>query len=109
MKYSQTDQFVLNSPYFRVIQINRGCCEIQSRNTGHFWKLVDAGGGCCLRLYHKYPEDLKYHVQTHVATIEDAILEIALHDNYKIYGKNHLQYTRGTYTFYDYVLDQYKV
>ena len=59
-------------------------------------------------MYHKYPGNENYHYQTSFGQMEDALLYIADHDNYKIYGKKHNLYTRGTYTFYDYILEQYQ-
>ena len=108
MIYSTTDLFVLYNPYFNVLMIEKGYCEIQSRNTGHYWKIADGEQKYYLNMFHKYPGNENYHYQTCFGTIEDALLYIALHDNYIIYGKQHELYTRGTKTFYDYILEQYK-
>ena len=105
MTYSKIDFSLLTHPYFHLIRMERGCCEFQSENTKHFWKLVDVPGG--IRLYHKYSDSLNYHIQTHFGTIEDALLTIALHDDYILYGRQHALYTKGTETFFDYILAQY--
>ncbi len=44
MVYSQTDLFLIQNPYFNVLQINPEYFEVQSKNTGHFWKVEDKGG-----------------------------------------------------------------
>ncbi len=106
MNYSITDIALIVDPYFNVLSVNESFFEIQSVNTKHFWKVID----CCtyLEMYHKYPDKEEYHYQTCFGTIEDALLYIALHDEYKVYGKNHELYTRGIETFADTILKRYK-
>lgn len=106
MVYSKTDLFLIQNPYFNVLQRNPDCFEVQSKNTRHFWKIEDKGD--YLKMLHRYSENEKYHYQTCFGPIEDALLYIAMHDNYKIYGKQHEFYTRGIETFVDTILKEYK-
>ena len=106
MTYSTTDLFIISNPYFNVLRVEEKCLEIQSKNTGHYWKIEDKRD--YLELHHKYPGDANYHYQTSFGLIEDALLNIALHDDYKIYGKDYEIYTRGKETFFDYILKQYE-
>ena len=105
MMYSPTDLVIITNPYFNVLRIEEEFLEIQSKNTGHYWLIEDKRD--YIELYHRYPGNENYHYQTSFGIIEDALLNIALHDDYKIYGKRHEMYTRGTETFYDFILKQY--
>ena len=106
MNYSITDIVLILDPYFNVLNVKESFFEVQSVNTKHYWKIVDCQS--YLEMYHRYPDNEEYHYQTCFGSIEDALLYIALHDEYKIYGKHHELYTRGTETFADYILELYK-
>ena len=87
MNYSLMDLYYLYHPYFSLIYLDSGGCEIQSKNTGHFWKIISERG--YYRLFHKYKLSDSYHSQTSCGSIEDCLLNIVDHDEY-ILRKKHI-------------------
>ena len=76
MVYSKTDLFLIQNPYFNVLQLNPDCFEVQSKNTGHYWKIEDKGN--YLQMLHRYPEKEKYHYQTCFGPIEDTCVGLRI-------------------------------
>ena len=87
MNYSLMDLYYLYHPYFSLIYLDSGGCEIQSKNTGHFWKIISERG--YYRLFHKYKLSDSYHSQTSCGSIEDCLLNIVDHAEY-ILRKKHI-------------------
>lgn len=93
---------MLSLDYFNIISSNSaGDWEIQSKNTGHCWKLIYDNNG--YSMYHKHHIEDKYHYQTDCGKIFDVVLYIVGHDAYQLRGRKNIsreeELRRGSYFF----------
>ncbi len=71
--------------YFGVLCATSKKYELNSLNTGHYWRLVLEGGA--YTMYHKHHEEDEYHFQTILGNLYDCILYIVSHDEYQMQGR----------------------
>ena len=70
-----TAKEILSLDYFNVFEeMDDGSWELQSKNTGHCWKLIYENHG--YSMYHKHHIEDNYHYQTDVGTLYDSVLYI---------------------------------
>ena len=82
--FTEKEIEVMSLPYFNVISAGISKYIIQSKNTGHFWKITTDHDACTLM--HKYHEEDNFHFQIMLPTVIDLILEIVDHDDYFLNG-----------------------
>ncbi len=97
-----TCEDMLSLDYFDVLSSDaEGNWELQSKNTGHCWKLLYENHGYCM--YHKHHIEDDYHYQTDVGNIYDVVLYIVGHDEYQMRGRKTIsreeEIRRGSYFF----------
>ena len=81
-----TAKEMLSLDYFNVFEeMDDGSWELQSKNTGHCWKLIYENHGYCI--YHKHHIEDEYHYQTDVGNLYDSVLYIVSHDEYQLRGR----------------------
>ena len=77
---------MLSLDYFNILDIGAtGNWELQSKNTGHCWKLEYEDNG--YSMYHKHHIEDDYHYQTDIGNIYDVVLYIVSHDEYQMRGR----------------------
>lgn len=79
---------MLSLDYFDVLSCKDGDWELQSKNTGHCWKLDHDNDGYFL--YHKHHLEDVYHYQTAIGNIYDVVLYIVGHDEYQLRGRKNI-------------------
>lgn len=72
--------------WFDVLNDDPSQLELISVPTGHFWKLIKGNDGY-YTMKHKHNAEDKYHFQTSVGNIYDAVLYIVSHDEYQLRGR----------------------
>ena len=97
-----TCEDMLSLDYFDVLSSDaEGNWELQSKNTGHCWKLLYENHGYCM--YHKHHIEDDYHYQTDVGNIYDVVLYIVGHEEYQMRGRKTIsreeEIRRGSYFF----------
>lgn len=97
-----TTKTMLSLDYFSVLSKSRkGDWELQSKNTGHCWKLIYDKNG--YYMYHKHHQQDPYHYQTDVGNIYDVVLYIVGHDEFQLRGRKNIsrkeELKRGSYFF----------
>lgn len=72
--------------YFEIITITLYYVVIISKNTGHYWHLLEqiANGHRTFMIRHKHHKSDPYHVQTNRSTIASCCEYIRSHDDYHI-------------------------
>lgn len=93
---------MLSLDYFNVLSSTKeGDWELQSKNTGHCWKLVYDHNG--YSMYHKHHIEDPYHYQTDVGNVFDVVLYIVGHDEYQMRGRRTIsreeEKRQGSYFF----------
>ena len=80
----------IDRSYFDVIEATPFYIVLRSKNTGHWWYLLEQEYSCFRSFYvsHKHHETDSYHPQTCRGSVEDCCLYIKGHDAY------HLKRTR---------------
>ena len=76
------DLSAINPDYFQIIDSNRARIVIMSRNTGHYWCLLERlSNGCrSFQIQHRHGNSGPYHVQRNRPSIEDCCDYIIDHD-----------------------------
>ena len=82
--FTDKEKEMFYNPYFNIISEGAYAYEIQSKNTGNYWKVMLVKNHTYVKLFHKYNKKDKYHVQTTSAGVFEALLEIICHDDYKL-------------------------
>jgi hypothetical protein len=75
--------------YFSHFTFIDSIIEVQSQNTGHWWKIqkVYLPISNMYRIYHRYSKSQPYHKQKYVHTPEKAYQMIKSHDTYILTNK----------------------
>ena len=75
--------------YFRIIGSNAFCITIQSRNTKHFWHIVEQQYNKCrsFSVSHKHNVHDTYHNHGHYKTLDLVVSEIKNHDAFQLRGR----------------------
>ena len=88
--------------WFSVLNNDPMELELMSVPTGHFWKLLKGKDGY-FTMKHKHHKEDKYHYQTSVGSLYDAVLYIVGHDEYQLRGRKTISVSeekkRGSYFF----------
>ncbi len=97
-----TIENVISMDWFDVLCNTTMQFELMSVPTGHFWKLIRERDGY-FSLMHKHHKEDRYHYQTSVGTLYDAVLYIVSHDEYQLRGRKTISVSeerkRGSYFF----------
>ncbi len=98
--FTTTDMLSLD--YFNVLSsTDSGDWELQSKNTGHCWKLISDHSG--YSMYHRHHIEDDYHYQTDIGNIFDVVLYIVGHDEYQMRGRKTITRSKelrmGSYFF----------
>ncbi len=82
--FSNQELSLFQSDYFSNFKYENGILEVQSKNTGHWWKIsrMDMPISIMIVVKHRYPGVKKYHMQFHVHTLKKAYKMIVDHDSY---------------------------
>lgn len=80
---TRNEQIILEElDYFDIFLDNESQCTLHSKYTGHDWIVIDCGYYC--RIEHRHCQTEKYHRQCYAATPNDALLEIACHEDFQL-------------------------
>ena len=76
----------IDRTYFDVIETTPFYLVLRSKNTGHFWYLLEQEYRCfrSFKVSHKHHKADSYHPQTCSASVEDCCLYIKRHDAYHL-------------------------
>ena len=79
---SKKDVQSINTDYFCIIEATPFYMVLQSKNTGHYWHLLEstAAGHTSFRIQHKHHREDSFHPQTSAPSIEAACRYIYSHD-----------------------------
>lgn len=79
---SKKDIQSINRDYFNIIEANSFYMVLQSKNTGHFWYILEsvAAGHRTFRIQHKHHSRDPFHPQTSARSLPDAYRYIYGHD-----------------------------
>lgn len=74
----------IDERYFWIVTIEAYYVVIVSKNTGHYWQLLEqiANEHRTFMIRHKHNKPDPYHVQTNRSTLADCCKYIQSHDNY---------------------------
>ena len=90
----------IDSRYFEIIGRSAFCVTIRSRNTGHYWHIVNADGhnyrSC--RIYHRHKSQGEYHLHGHAGTLQKCISDIKSHDIFQLNGRKRVIKKEGDLT-----------
>ena len=80
------DLSAINPDYFQIIDSNRARIVIMSRNTGHYWCLLERlSNGCrSFQIQHRHRETAPYHLQAYRPSIEACCAYIVQHDAFHL-------------------------
>lgn len=71
--------------YFGILCATKKKYELNSLNTGHYWKLIWEKNS--FTIMHKHHEKDDYHFQTILGNLYDCVLYIVSHDEYQLRGR----------------------
>lgn len=79
----------IDSQYFEIIGLSALCVTIRSRNTGHFWHIVNAdlNNHRSCRIYHRHQDYGSYHLHGHKRTLKLCLKDIQEHDAFQLNGR----------------------
>lgn len=82
----QADIEFIDENYFKIIERRDYTIALQSRNTGHYWFLLErmANGHRTFMISHKHHTAVPYHLQTYRPSVEDCCAYIRDHDTYHL-------------------------
>ena len=87
----------IDSRYFEIIGRSAFCVTIRSRNTGHYWHIVNADGrnyrSC--QIYHRHKSQGEYHLHGHAGTLNKCISDIKSHDIFQLNGRKRVTKKEG--------------
>ena len=87
----------IDSHYFEIIGCTGFCVTIRSRNTGHYWHIVNADGrnyrSC--KIYHRHKSQGEYHLHGHAGTLAKCIADIKSHDIFQLNGRKRVTKKEG--------------
>ena len=72
--------------YFHIIEVKEYSLVLRSKNTGHYWYLLEqeANGHRTFKISHKHNLSDPYHVQRSKPTIDDCCEYIMSHDAFHL-------------------------
>lgn len=76
----------IDKSYFNIIQLSLHTVTIQSKNTKHFWHILQQEYptfSSCI-IYHRHNEYYSYHLHGHAPTLKRALIDIQKHDDFQI-------------------------
>lgn len=80
----------IDSNHFAIIKRNCYVVTIRSRNTGHYWHIVNSDEVNCQRtchVYHKHKAEDQYHYHGCHRTLESCLKSIYCHDAFVLRNK----------------------
>jgi hypothetical protein len=90
----------IDSDYFEVIGASIFCVTLRSKNTGHYWHIVNADGrnyrSC--NIYHRHHSEGPYHLHGHKGTLSKCIDDIKAHDVFQMNGRRNTTKKEGDLT-----------
>lgn len=84
--FSQKDLRSIDRKYFHVLKANYFCMTLQSKNTLHYWHLIDQeyAKAKTIEILHRHRDTGEYHTHSHAPTFNQAIKSIQSHDQFQI-------------------------
>lgn len=82
----QSDIEIVDKEYFEIMESKDYVLVLRSRNTGHFWCLLEQEYNGCrfFQIRHRHHAENPYHIQKSRATIADCCEYIQSHDAYHL-------------------------
>ena len=77
---------VIDSNYFQIVDANEARIVIMSRNTGHYWCLLEqmCNGHRTFRISHRHKKTSPYHFQRNKPSVAACCEYIKSHDAYQL-------------------------
>ncbi len=79
----------IDPKYFDIIGRSAFCVTIRSKNTGHYWHILNQDGNnyrSCT-IYHRHDNHGSYHRHGHKSTLAKCIEDIKGHDQFQLHGR----------------------
>ncbi len=83
--------------YFEVLQTGAFAVTLQSKNTGHYWHLLEREYPTFrhFAIYHKHNVSDEYHAQGTARNLAAAVSEIRSHDKFQLNGRKKARKGKG--------------
>ena len=83
--------------YFEVLQAGAFAVTLKSKNTGHYWHLLEREYPTFrhFMVYHKHNDSDEYHAQGTACDMAAALTEIKAHDEFQMNGRRKARKGKG--------------
>lgn len=83
--------------YFEVLQTGAFAVTLRSKNTGHYWHLIERKYPTFRHfiIYHKHNASDEYHTQGTACNLTAAVSGIKLHDEFQMNGRKKARKGKG--------------
>lgn len=89
----------LKGNYFDVLQAGAFAITLKSKNTGHYWHLLEREYPTFrhFAIYHKHNAADAYHAQGTARDLATAVSKIMSHDEFQMNGRKKIRKGKGKY------------
>ena len=83
------DLHIIDHSYFNIIQTNAFTITLQSKNTGHYWHILEQDYSTfkSYLIYHRHSANHSYHKHGHGKNLPQIINDIQAHDKFQLSGR----------------------
>ncbi len=89
---TEKEKKMFDAGYFNILLINRFAVSVQSKNTGHFWHIIEEEYSTFrhFKLYHKHNRSDEFHRHRDRKNMAAVLEEIKGHDDFQMNGRKNI-------------------